>query len=60
MKVVMLFLYHHRLCQGYFTAPHSFLNLWFWNIPILLSFNVWQSLVDGDKQRITTRVPVML
>jgi hypothetical protein len=48
------------LCHYYFTAPHSFLNLWFWNIPIWLRFNVWPSLVDGDEQQITTRVPVML
>jgi hypothetical protein len=62
MKLVMQFLDHHRLCHGYFTAaaPHSFLNLWFWNIPIRLSFNGWPSLVDGDEQRITTRVPAML
>jgi hypothetical protein len=36
------------------------LNLWFWNIPIRLSFNVWPSLVDGDEQQIATRVPAML
>jgi hypothetical protein len=60
MKLVMQFLGHHHLCHGYFTAPHSFLNLWFWIIPIRLSFNVWPSLVDGDEQRIATRVPAML
>lgn len=60
MKLVMQFLDHHRLCHGYFMALHSFLNLWFWNIPIRLSFNVWPSLVDGDEQRIATRVPAML
>ncbi len=60
MKVVMQFLDHHSLCHCYFMAPHSFLNLWFWNIPIRLSFNVWVSLVDGDKQKIATRVPAML
>jgi hypothetical protein len=35
-------------------------NLWFWNIPVRLSFNVWPSLVDRDEQRIATRVPAML
>jgi hypothetical protein len=60
MKLVMQFLGHHRLCHYYFTAPHSFLKLWFWNIPIQLSFNVWPSLVGGDEQRIATRVPAML
>ncbi len=60
MKLVMQFLDHHRLCHVYFTAPHSFLNLWFWNIPFPQSFNVWPSLVDGDEQRIATRVPAML
>ncbi len=56
------FLDHRRLCHGYFTAPHGFLNLWFWNIPIQvrLSFNVWPSLVDGDKQLIATHLPAML
>ena len=43
-----------------FHGLHSFLNLWFWNIPIRLSFNVWSSLVDGDEERITTRVLAML
>jgi hypothetical protein len=60
MKLVMQFLDHHRLCHCYFTALHSFLNLWFWNILIRLSFKVWPSLVNGDEQRITTLVPVML
>ena len=60
MKLVIQFLDHHRLCHGYFTAPHSFLSLWFWNIPIRLSFNVWPSLVDGDEQGIATRVPAMM
>jgi hypothetical protein len=36
------------------------MKLWFWNIPIRLSFNVWPCLVDGDEQRIATRVPAML
>jgi hypothetical protein len=60
MKVNMQFLDHHSLCQDYFTAQHSFLNLWFRNIPTLLSFNVCPSLVDGDEQQIATRVPAML
>jgi hypothetical protein len=60
MKLVMQFLDHHCLCHGYFMALHSFLNLWFWNIPIRLSFNAWPSLVDGDKQRIATRVQAMM
>ncbi len=60
MKLFMQFLHHPSLCHGYFMALHSFLNLWFWNIPIRLSFNVWPSLVDGDEQGITTRVPTMM
>jgi hypothetical protein len=60
MKLVMQFLDHHSLCLGYFMVLHSFLNLWFWNIPILLRFNAWPSLVDGDEQRIATRVLAML
>jgi hypothetical protein len=60
MKQVMQFLGHHCLCHGYFMAQHSFLNLWFWNTPIWLSFDVWLSLVDGDEQGIATRVPAML
>ena len=58
MKIDMQFLDHHRLCHGYFTAPHSSLNLWFWNIPtsIRLCFKVWTSLVDGYEQQIATRV----
>ncbi len=59
-KVVMQFFDHHSLCHGYFTARHSFLNLWFWNIPIGLRCNVLPSLVDGDEQRIATRAPAML
>ena len=60
IELVMQFLDHHRLCYGYFMVLHSFLNLWFWNIPIRLSFNVWPSLVDGDEQGIATRVPAIM
>ena len=60
MKLFMQFLDHHSLCHGYFMALHSFLNLWFWKVPVRLIFNVWLSLVDGDEQRIATRVPAML
>jgi hypothetical protein len=43
-----------------FHGTASFLNMWFWNIPIRLSFHVWPSLVDGDEHGIATRVPAMM
>jgi hypothetical protein len=42
-------------CNCRFELMLPKVNLWFWNIPIRLSFNVWPSLVDGDEQRVCWR-----